>query len=128
MVGTGEKDFYMDNEAQSQRYILTLKYPIELPLSPVGMIWRRSGTTLSAWTACGLWKTLVLLTKAFINSDVNREEMSQIRFEAFNTPSYLPGCGHSHSAVLVLIWAYPQCCYGLWLWGHMYSAHLQGGL
>ncbi|XP_064232060.1 beta-actin-like protein 2 isoform X2 [Aotus nancymaae] len=53
MVGMGQKDCYVGDEAQSKRGILTLKYPIEHGV----------------------------VTK------INREKMTQIMFEAFNTPA-----------------------------------------
>ncbi|XP_065402041.1 beta-actin-like protein 2 isoform X2 [Macaca fascicularis] len=53
MVGMGQKDCYVGDEAQSKRGVLTLKYPIEHGV----------------------------VTK------INREKMTQIMFEAFNTPA-----------------------------------------
>merc|ERR1712045_600382 len=56
MVGMGQKDSYVGDEAQSKRGILSLKYPIEL-------------------------------TEAPLNPKGNREKMTQIMFETFNSPA-----------------------------------------
>merc|ERR1712037_33529 len=56
MVGMGQKDSYVGDEAQSKRGILTLEYPI-------------------------------LLTEAPLNPKANREKMTQIMFETFNSPA-----------------------------------------
>ncbi|XVE92808.1 hypothetical protein REPUB_Repub01dG0134300 [Reevesia pubescens] len=63
MVGMGQKDAYVGDEAQSKRGILALKYPIEHE------------------------EHHVLLTEAPLNPKANREKMTQIMFETFNVPA-----------------------------------------
>merc|ERR1712109_111782 len=88
MVGMGQKDAYVGDEAQSKRGILTLKYPVEQVSSPTGMIWRRSGITPSTMNSVLHPRSnLSSLLRLPLNPKANREKMTQIMFEPFNMPA-----------------------------------------
>lgn len=85
--GTNLRDFYVGNEAQSKRDILTIEYPIKQGV-------------IKNWVAMeNIWHHIfynelhvppeehpVLLTETIWKQKADREKMTEIMFETFNLP------------------------------------------
>ncbi|KAL0375962.1 UNVERIFIED_CONTAM: actin [Sesamum calycinum] len=89
MVGMGQKDAYIGDEAQSKRGMLVIKYPIDMASSNNWDDMEKilAPHVLQLRVAPDENRDPVLLTEAPLNPKANREKMTQIMFENFSVPA-----------------------------------------
>ncbi|XP_048397837.1 actin-like isoform X6 [Stegostoma tigrinum] len=88
IIGAGQKDFYIGEEAQAKRGVLSIKYPVEHGIvtswEDMDKVWRYVYDNDLKIKAN---ERPALLTEAPLNPLANREKMCQMLFETFELPA-----------------------------------------
>ncbi|XP_075720155.1 actin-related protein T3 [Rhinoderma darwinii] len=88
MIGAGQRDFFVGEEAQSKRGILSIKYPVEHGVitswEDMELIWKHAYTHNLKINPS---ERPTLITEPPLNPLSNREKMAQVFFEKFDVPA-----------------------------------------
>ena len=88
MIGIGQKEMYLGDEAQARRGVLRLSYPINHGMvrdwEAMERLWQH---TFEEELRVSIEERPVLLTEPPLNPKFNKEKMVEIMFEAFEIPA-----------------------------------------
>ncbi|XP_029430319.1 actin-85C-like [Rhinatrema bivittatum] len=88
MIGVTQKDFYIGDEAQAKRGILSIKYPVEHGIvtswEDMELIWKHVYENDLRMRSS---ERPILVTEVPLNPLSNREKMTQLLFENFKVPA-----------------------------------------
>lgn len=88
MIGIGQKEMYLGDEAQARRGVLRLSYPINHGMvrdwEAMERLWQH---TFEKELRVSIEERPVLLTEPPLNPKFNKEKMVEIMFEAFEIPA-----------------------------------------